>query len=140
MWGIDNQWCSRCTRGIGRYVLLFPDLHLYSICILLNLLVRIYMLCLPCTNGGCRTSPSAIPSTLLPQSALLLIEWPHHLEVSSLRLSSELLSAVLAFLSLLLVALEISSKFVLLLIPWMLSLGYCLRAEIRLHLPDSARG
>ena len=78
------------------------------------------------------------PSALSLQSALLLIEWPRHLKVSSLRLSSELPSAVLAFLSLSLVSLAISSKSVLLLILWMLSLGYRLLAESLLHLPHSA--
>ena len=135
--------CSMCISfllGIGRYALLSPQLHLYSICILLILLVRTCMLCLPYTNGGYRTLPSVIPSTLSPQSASLLVELPRHLEVSSLRLSSELLSAVLAFLSLLLVARAISSKSVLLLIQWMLSIECCLRALSGLHLPDSVCG
>ena len=98
------------------------------------------MLCSPCTNGGYRTFPSAVLSTLLLQSASLFVEWPRHLTVSSLCLSSELLSAVLAFLPPLLLVPVISSASVLLLIQWMLSLGYCMCAEIRLHLPDSARG
>ena len=68
------------------------------------------MLCLPCNNGGCKTSPRAIPSILLLQSASLLIEWPRHLKGSSLRLSSELPSAVLAFLAPLLLVPVISSK------------------------------
>ena len=127
--------CIRCVSrscwGIGIYVLLSPQLHLCSIGILLILLIlldRTCMLCLPCTNGVYRTSHNAIPSTFVAQNVLLLIELPRHLEVSSLHLSSELPSAVLAFLSPSLVALAVSSKSVLLLIQWMLSLGCCLHA------------
>ena len=80
------------------------------------------MLCSLCTNGGCRTTPSALLNTLLLQNVSLLVLWPLHLITPSPLLIAELPSSVLSNPAPSLIFLVISSKSFLLLIPSMLSL------------------
>ena len=69
---VCDQCVSHSYWGIGRYVLLSPQLLLCGTDILLIILVRTCMLCLPCTNGGYKTSPNALLNTLSPQNVSLL--------------------------------------------------------------------
>ena len=133
--GVRSVLCS--CWCIGRYVLLFPSLHHCSIYTLLNLLVRICMLCLLCTNGGCIALPSVILSTLLLWSASLLVVCPRHLVVPLLRLTTELPSAVLAIHVPSLVAPVVSLESTLQSILPMLSLEYNQHAETLARLLNS---